>query len=384
MLLNNRFILFLLLVCCNGCIEPFQPVIRESSGLLVIEGRLTDTPVAQSVTISRSVAYSHPEFKPVSGCVVRVEDETGEGITYSEQAEGVYQATPLPGFAEAGKAFKLVVFTPEGEIYESEYDSLLACSTLEDVYYREEVLGTSDPRVNHHGVRFYVDVSGSNTTSRYYLWNFEETWEYHSTYRIQYILDGEQFVDHSPELHGYNICYLTNRIGEFQAGSSTMMEKNELREQPLYFVSNQTPRLRHTYSLLVLQYSLSLNAYDYWERMGKQAGGTGGLFETQPSGTRGNIYNTSDPEEKVLGFFFASQVKQQRVTISERFQFPIVEFNCPTDTAESLADFGVDYPYLMYSLSIFGLGPPFAYSYRECHDCRYRGGVTTRPDFLDQ
>jgi hypothetical protein len=373
----------ILLALCGGCIEPFEPHLEESGEVLVIEGRITDLPGMQTVTVSRSSAYKQPEFKPVSGCVVRVEDETGDGITYTEQTEGVYQSLPETGFVAVGKSYKLLVFTPDGGVYESDYDSLLACAPIDQLSYKVETQGTSNPDVNYYGIRFFIDIKGDELESRNYLWNFEETWEYYSTYRIQYMYDGSSFLDYSPELHGFNICYITSYLDAFQVGSSAQMEANQLHQQPLYFVSNQTPRLRHTYSLRVLQHSLSNGAFDYWERLMAQTGGTGGLFETQPSSTRGNVYNINDQEEKVLGFFFASQVKEKRLTLSEKFEFPIAEFDCPLDTANSLEDFDVDYPYLMYSLSPFGRGSPFGYSYRECHDCTYRGGVTTKPDYWD-
>ncbi len=384
MLRSRPVHIILLLICFTGCIEPFQPDIEEQSGVLVIDGRITDIPGMQTVTISRSVTYHHPEFKPVSGCVVWVEDGEGEGIYYNEASGGVYRADPPQGIVETGKAFKIKVSTPDGKTYESEYDTLLPCADLKDLYYQEEVQGTSDPDVNFYGVRFYADVEGGETASSYFLWNFEETWEYLSEYPIQYILYADRFEDHTPELHGYKICYLTELLSEFRVGSTSMLERNELRGEPLYFVSNQTPRLRNTYSLLVIQHSLSGGAYEYWERMGARESETGGLFETQPSATRGNIFSVNDPEEKVLGYFFASQVKQKRVTISEQFQFPIAEFDCPLDTVRSLEYFDADYPILFFSLSIFGRGPPYGYSLRECFDCRYRGGVTTRPEFLDE
>jgi hypothetical protein len=216
------------------------------------------------------------------------------------------------------------------------------------------------------------------------MWTFEETWEYLSDYPIQYIWDGFVLQDYTPELHGFKICYLSESLEDYEVGSSRQLGQNEFRHQPLYFVSNQSPRLQEKYSLLVSQHSLSYNAYLYWEKMRAQAGDTGGLFETQPSSSRGNIYNMNDPEEKVLGYFYVSQVQEKRITVSEDFDFPITGFDCPLlDTVFNKEDFTLDYP-IMYSISSFGRGSPYTYSYKECHDCTYRGGVTTKPDYWDE
>jgi len=381
MQLNKWTISIFLVVLSTGCIEPFEPTIEETSEVLVIDGRITDAQGPQTITISRSSPYNNPQFQPVSGCVVRVEDDAGFGITFLENAEGIYQSDPEPDFLAAGKAYKLQIITPDDEVYESEYDSLLACAPIDKLSYKLEVQGTSDPDISYYGIRFYADVKGKVEESRNYMWTFEETWEYISYYRIQYIWDGFVFQNHTPQLHGFKICYLTEGLENFEVGSSSMMESNEIHQQPLHFVSNQTPRLQEQYSLLLAQHSLSYDAFLYWDKIRAQSGDAGGLFETQPSKTKGNISNINDPEEKVLGYFFASQVQEKRIIVSEDFDFQIIGFDCPLDTANSLEDFGMNYPYIMYSLSIMGRGPPYAFSYKECHDCTYRGGVTTKPEY---
>jgi len=382
MRLNKWTILVLFLVLCEGCIEPFEPLIEENNKVLVIDGKITDTEGIQTISVSRSSPYNNPRFQPVSGCVVRVEDGSGDGVTFPETGAGIYQTTLEPGFVTAGKAYKLLVFTPDEKIYESDYDSLLSCASIHSLNYKVEVQGTSDPRINYFGIRFCADVFGSREESRNYMWTFEETWEYVSFYPIQYIWDGVVLHDYTPRLHGFEVCYLTDTLKDYEVGSSRHLKLNEFHQQPLYFVSNQSPRLQEKYSLLVSQHSLSYNAFLYWEKMRAQSGDTGGLFETQPSSSRGNIYNINDPEEKVLGYFYASQVQKKRITVSEDFDFPIKGFDCPLDTAFVQEDISLNYP-IMFSISLFGRGPPYAFSYKECHDCTFRGGVTIKPEYWD-
>jgi len=374
----------LFLVLATGCIEPFEPEVEESNEVVVIDGRITDQPGIQTISVSISSPYKQPSFRPVSGCVVRVEDDEGQGITFLENEPGIYQSGLEPGFLAVGKAYKLQVVAPDDQVYESEYDSLLACANIDQLSYRLEVQGSSDPDVNYYGIRFFLDMKGSREDARNYLWTFEETWEYISYYKIQYIWNGSTLLDYTPELHGKKVCYLTELLENYEVGSSSLLGSNEIRQQPLHFVSNQTPRLQEQYSLLVAQHSLSPEAFLYWDKMRAQSGDAGGLFETQPSGTTGNISKVNHPEEKVLGYFFVSQVKEKRITINEDFEFPIAGFNCLLDTIINAEDFGKDQPIFMYSVSIMGRGPPFAYSYKECHDCTYRGGVTTKPDYWDE
>lgn len=373
----------MLAVLAHGCIEPFEPDIEEKGGVLVVDGRLSDAEEIQTITITRSTPYNDPQFQPVSGCVVRVEDGEGVGISFPETGEGYYQSGLETGFLSVGKAYKLIVITPDDNRYESDYDTLLACAPIEHLSYQLEVQGTSDPDLNYYGVRFFADVAGNTDESRNYMWTYEETWEYLATYKLQYVWDGSVLHDYSPELHGLKVCYLTEVLSNFEVGTSSQSGRNELLHQPLHFVSNQTPRLQEKYSLLVMQHSLSRGAFLYMDKLKAQSSNTGSLYETQPAKTTGNICNVADPGEKVLGYFFVSQVKSKRITVSEDFDFPIAPFNCPLDTANNVEDFGVDYPYLMYSIAFMGRGPPFAYSLKECHDCTYRGGVTTKPEYWD-
>lgn len=377
--LTERTFVLMALAFLAACVDPYEPEIEEEQELMVIDGRISDSEGMQRITVSVSSPYNNPGFQPVTGCVVRVEDNLGDGILFPETDDGIYQASMEPGFISPGKAYRLRVITSNGRQYESDYDSLLSCAEISGLSYEVEELETADPNTVYYGVRFYLDMKGDETDSRYYMWTYEQTWEYHAYLPIQYKWDGDSLYTYWPLLDSFDVCYKHDRLKQYHVGSSGLLESNEIRQQPLIFVSNRSPALEEAYSLLVTQHSLSTDAYTYLERLQSQSGSEG-FFETQPATSRGNIYNTEDPDEKVLGYFFASQTRQDRIIVDQEFDFKIEEFYCPIDTAEYVVDFGMDYPYYMYSFNIDG-GPPWGYSYRECHDCRYRGGTDVKPDY---
>jgi hypothetical protein len=382
MRLNNRHIILVVLAVLAGCVEPFEPRIDEEQKMMVIDGRITDEEGLQTITVSISSPYNEPHFNAVTGCVVRVEDDLGNGVIFPEERDGIYQTELEPGFAAVGRAYRVRVITPDGRNYESDYDSLLSCAEIDRLSYKVEKIQTSDPNVVTDGVRFYVDMKGDEHDSRQYMWSYIETWEYHSPLPIQYIWDGEILYDYWPLLDSLDVCYMTTKLNQYQVGSSGLLESNEIRQQPLLFVSNNSPRLEEIYGLLVIQNSLSSASYNYLERLRSQTDNAGGFFESQPASSTGNIYNTEDPEEKVLGYFFASQAREDRIFVNQEFDFKIKEFYCPIlDTAEYVVDLGTEYPfYYMYSLDPDG-GSPWAYSYPECHNCRDRGGTDVKPDY---
>jgi len=107
MRVSKYHILPLLSLVCSSCIEPFQPVIEESQEVLVINGIITDQSGYHEVTISRSAPYNDPVFLPVSGCVVRVEDDRGNMVVYDETGDGIYRSFLNVSFLEVDRSYSL-------------------------------------------------------------------------------------------------------------------------------------------------------------------------------------------------------------------------------------------------------------------------------------
>jgi hypothetical protein len=334
------------------------------------------------VEISRSSPYDEPRFIPVSECTVEVEDNKGAVVSYSEYAPGQYRADLDEPFLGVNKAYRLFVETPDKKQYRSTYDSLLPGSPPDSLYYAVETREMVNPDRLIYGLQFYLDIRGGSDESRNYLWKLEETFEYHSTYLIEYIWDGKTLRECYPAIDSLRTCYKTQPINEYYTVSTRYLVANQLNRHPLNYVSNQTVKLKRKYSLLVIQHSLTDNAFLYWQNMKNQLTETGGFYETQPSGSVGNIYNINDDTEQVLGYFYASQVNQKRILVNKSFNFPVKRFQCPLDTALNEGELGNAYLYLV-SLALFGSGPPYGYGDNACFDCTLRGGTTQRPPYWD-
>lgn len=375
----NRYQIFLLLLLvCASCIEPYEPEISESQDVLVISGSVTDQPGFQYVTVSVSAPYNSPEVRPVSGCVVSVEDESGTQRVYTEQEPGLYEANLESSFLGVGKSYSLYVVTPNGDEYRSEYDTILLCPPVDTVFYEIQSEGTSDPDVTYYGLQFYNNLEGVEGGARNFRWVLTETWEYTSPYYADVIFDG----------HGYgnfngaevNTCYMTQSIDNLYTASTQTLAENRLNKNALNYVSNQNPRLSYQYSLFIEQHSLSLEAFSYWDKMKAGASG-GGLYETQPTSTIGNIYNINRPEEKVLGCFYATQVQSKRIIVENTFEFDVNHFTCTLDTIYSLNELGSIFPRLGISIGMMPPGPPWLLGSYQCFDCQLYGGTTDKPDF---
>ncbi len=348
----------------------------------MISGNITDRPGQHIVEISRSSPYDEPKFIPVSQCEVQVEDNNGTAVSYSEYSPGLYRSILDESFLGLNKAYRLLVRTPDGQQYQSAFDSLLPGTAPDSIYYEVKTLKSTDSRVIQYGLQFYLDVRGGNNASRNYLWKLNETFEYNSIYLIEYIWDGKSLQEFDHPNDSLYTCYRTQPVNEFHTASTRHLVTNELNKYPLNYVSNQTVKLRRKYSLLVMQYTLSNDAFLYWEKMKNQVTETGGLYEAQPSGSTGNIININDHTEQVLGYFFASQVLEKRILVKYKFDFPVKNIYCPLVTAFTVEELGNEFYYLI-SLLKPRSGPPYGYSHPSCFDCTLRGGTTKRPPYWD-
>ncbi len=385
--MNKISAMGVLLLCMYSCVEPFHPEIHDTVELLVINGNITDRPGWHTVEVSLSAPLNEPHFIPVSGCVVRVENDNGQGVTYAESQPGIYGADLEESFLHVNQAYKLFVFTPDGNEYQSDFDPLLQCPPLDAVYYVKETQETENSNVSYYGLRFFVDVIGEAEDSRNFLWKMKETYEYHSLEKFDFYWDMFDLTAYDPPSDSLLICYRSRHIPELHTASSRDLTSNELHGFPLNYVSNQSPRLGIAYGLFISQYSLSDEAFLYWDKMRNQLSEAGGLYDKQPSGSEGNIYNVNDAEEQVLGYFYSSQVQENWVIFKNRNDFSVQPFiyNCdtiatwPEDLREPLPP---NYLFSIDSLDEVIL-PPLITGWK-CLDCRDWGGVLEPPEYWNE
>ena len=367
-----------LCLLCASCVEPYEPVLEESQEVLVISGMISDTPGRHEVQVSLSSPYKFPEFQGVGQCLVHVSDQDGNMMHYSDEGDGIYSVDLPDSFLEVGDAASLYVLTPDGKEFRSSYDTLLSCPELDSVYWELEYTGTTDPEKSRPGIQFYLDMSGESSDSRNIIWRVDETWEFWASLIGNRIMYDRRHMEEFLSRVIFK-CWDSKPLDYIYTASTRNLSSNELRRVPLNFVSNETERLQITYSLYVRQQSLSLEAYDYWQRMNKQAAESGGLYEEQPASVAGNIYAVSESEEEVLGFFYASQVKEKRIYVhnDDLFDFYVPYVDCEFEPMSTLwSKEYIKYPIYIYYPGNF---QPSWWGPEECFDCRMQGGDTIRP-----
>jgi len=178
-------------------------------------------------------------------------------------------------------------------------------------------------------------------------------------------------------------CWITGNVNDFYTLDVANMTGSEYSYMPLHFVSNETQRLSHGYSLLVRQHSLDEAAFRYWDELKKNSYGGGGLYDRLPSITPSNIHNEDDEDDYVLGFFTVYGVTEKRIFVKdvEGLNKYDVMFCFPRPELPRLR-------FLLYQdLPIYASraqehdtgNDRFGETEQKCLDCRIRKGSTGEP-----
>lgn len=171
-------------------------------------------------------------------------------------------------------------------------------------------------------------------------------------------------------------------------GNTTALGQDLVDKMPIITLINNDLRIDIGYYILVRQYALTKDAYNYWQLIQKTSQQVGTLFDLQPTQLTGNIYCTTNPNEPVIGYMSASSVQQAHLYV-ENYQLNnwphYVYFEgCPTNySARSSPD---DFHTYNYADTAFGpyyyiTNGPLVVAPKRCMDCRRQGGSNVKPSF---
>jgi hypothetical protein len=378
---TKNIIFILVQVILFACIKSYNPPIEgDEANKLVVSGRLTGMEGFQSVTVSRSSPVENAKFYPVTGCNASILDDRGNIFELAEAGNGKYEAWIGQEYLVSGRAYKVSVRTPEGEVIESAYDTLTQGAALDSVYYILEDIPTADPDVFSRGLQFYTDLKGTDSDSRFYKWEVLETWEFHAAHAAENYYDGK-FHEIIPPDDSKMICWRTSMVKDIYVLSTKDLSQNVFYKHPLHFIDGHTSRLAIYYSMLVSQQSLSASTFRYFEVVKENSAGFGGLYEQQPFSISGNLVNLTNPEKDVLGYFYATTESSKRYFYHDIEGLELDFYNgCIEDHLPMSGWQGYqrhEYPIYFYfneanELRILSDG---------CIDCRVIGGTLTKPDF---
>lgn len=359
--------LFALVLTLDACVEPFSaPETSSDAQYLVIDGFLNMGTDTSWVNLSHTQNASATEaYLNETGAVITAEEEQGVTFSFTEKGNGTYYLPPQ-NFNKSAK-YRMRIKTGGGKEYVSAYVEVKDTPPIDSLAYRYDAA--------QEGGVMLVNTHDAGNNTRFYRWKFEETYEYRTAlFSGLEVLNGE-LVGRREYI---NICYRTIKSGNILLGSTVKLSQDIIKDLPLTVVPVSTNKLYFGYSLLVKQYGLTQDAFEYWTSLAKTTEGTGSLFDPLPSQVTGNFTSTSDPQELVFGYFSAAVEQVKRMYIRPNLgTYP----RCPMPDTMSLADAIASTPETLL-LNTTGTRPDSVlFSSASCADCRVQGGTIVKPSF---
>lgn len=378
MQIKNIILILCLLISLSACVESFWPEIDKYQNLLVVDGLLTNNSDPTIVRLSVSSSINDGELISAGGAEIYITDETMLEIPLTETETGTYQVMDESFKGEVGNSYQLHIQLPNGKEYISDNCKLTNPSPIDSVYGVIESSSQQDSNHDLEGMQFYINNHSNLEDTSYYRWNLIQTYKFKSSFDIDFTWEGA-FIPY-PKPDSLRTCWHTNQINSLYTYSTQFLDQPIIKHFPLNYSSADTRELSIRYSLLVQQFSLSKQAFVFWDAL-RQQNIQGNLYSQQPIQIKGNIYSVNNIEEPVLGYFTVAGIIEKRIYVNR----PAIKFYYEICSPNTEAMIGIQfepaYPPIYITQMLSG---GLAMGNQElCFDCRLDKGTLTPPDFWE-
>ncbi len=375
--MKNRNVYAILFFCLAllTCKEPFAPaIVAKNNSYLVVEGLINTGADSTFIKLSRtSPLEDKTSIKPELGAVVNVEADNNQSYPLKDLGKGVYASAGLN--LDPNKKYRLKIKTSNNKTYLSAFVEAKVSPVIDSLSYE----------VKDDGVQIYSNTHDPSNKSIYYRWEYADAWQFTALNYSLMIAQGGIVRDRTAEEQIF-ACWGSSNSTNIILGSSAKLEQDVINKAPVLFIAAGSEKISKKYSILVKQYILTKEGFEFWEGLKKNTENLGSIFDAQPSQLIGNIHNVVDADEPVLGFISAGTTQQKRIFI-EREKLPTTwltkyPFECRTDTLR-----GADVARFIHTNIVVVLEKVpaeqkggYVTAPKECADCTIRG-VTKKPAF---
>jgi hypothetical protein len=271
-----------LLLALGACERVVDLDVPEGPKRLVIEARLERVIGRvngnQAITLTTTASYfSDAPPPPGTGATVRVTDDAGTVVTFVETAPGRYTTNQLT--LRIGTEYRLTI-TYDGQTYEST-ETAMSVATIDSLYLEAPRPGRFS---GTKGVRATIDLTDPPGLGNFYLW--------------------DQFID------GARVLGPDSSFKYRMVAMDDAVDGLEIKGfQPYEGIDIPVGS-----TVVMRQIGLSERMFRYYFAFSDQVSADGSPFAVPPASIRGNVSNVTDPSRFPLGYFYAAEVAEARVT----------------------------------------------------------------------
>lgn len=319
-----KYILLLLIFFLGfNCTEEIPLETQDFEDVLVVEATITNELKFQEVKLSRTYLLESNTQTLENNADVSVIDNLGNSYSFTQNSDGLY-VSDIEFEAMPNTEYTLLITTNNGVSYSSSKTPLAPSADLENIY--PEV--TNDPTYGQR-VTVFVDSNGELNNVKYFRYEFEDTYKVVAPYfmYIKLIIDNVRYGDGVEEEIGLHYdtevvvrdddddvstCFTSNESSEIIIAETSDLEQNSIIKFPIKTIDIDDIALIHRYSILVKQYTQSVESYTFYKVL-KQLGSLESVLSAnQPGYVTGNMAATNS-NRKVIGYFDVSSFTSSRI-----------------------------------------------------------------------
>ena len=334
-----------------ACVDSEDLTLRGTVDVIVVDGTITNLAEPQLIRLNRSRAdplTGRFGTLPITKATVEIVVDSAQVIPCRETVDGSYQL-PDKFNGQVGHAYQLRFTLSDGTRYASTQQIMPAVPPIDRITARFNPTSLPaqlyDGTLNQYRGAHEVAIDWQDPANRhnYYRWDWK-LWEkqewcrtciqgfyekYLSTDTTKVYEDcyaPPEFQNLSYNYGGYvyyfvndypcrtdcwEIIYNTDiDVFDDQYNNGGAIKGRFVARIPYYQNSGCLLEIRQT--------SLTQTAYSYFKLFQAQTQNTGGIADTPPTALVGNVHNTTNSREKVVGYFTASAIAPNQYWIDRK------------------------------------------------------------------
>ncbi|MBW3468901.1 DUF4249 domain-containing protein [Arthrospiribacter ruber] len=319
--MKRFFFPFVLLVLLSTCIDPYGFNAELGEQALAVEGYITTIPGHQEIRLRRAEVFG-PDYiginRPEGLATVLIKDDLGRVTRLVEQEQRGLYLTEEIFAAETGRSYNLEIITQNKKRYISKAELVREVPKLDSVTYRAVRIPSTDLLNDDYGVQVLGHFQDPKGQDNYYFWRtMESDFVLIAEPDLENIGGGPAGLPPCPPCCE-KICYHKDLP---KPGNIFTVDDTEFdglyQSRVIAFVEDNGLRFKDTYRLELQHMSVTQETQRYLQLIDQQLRLTGSVFDPPPANIRGNMISLDDPDELVLGQFFAVDIEQVQVYIQK-------------------------------------------------------------------
>jgi hypothetical protein len=314
---KNLFFGVLCSIFLVACIREINfEAVNEDTNLLVVDGNFTDQNGPHRIYLTRPNKFDVYNFEIVQGATIFIKDDEGNQAQFYPQYDidpehpYYYELFQGPFKGIAGRTYHLEINLLDGKTYQTTPQIMPNRINIDSITVKgriESKVSSVDLVVEQKNAIISAALTVPNDAKNYFM-----RWEAHAVYAFF------ELAGSSPINLATKTCYVLDNFIDQTVPLQALIAKNGQSAQVVIGKKAVDRSFYTSQYVTIVQRSITQEAYRYWEKIQQIATPTGGLFDVPPGTINGNIFNTRDSSERVLGFFEVAAVDTLRHKITNR------------------------------------------------------------------